>query len=70
MFPPLIWLAFVIVIVAAVAIGAVWAIRAGLWARETSSGGDTIQPGDDERFEKRPEHTQVEEPGKQTFIGT
>ena len=38
MFPPLIWLAFVILVVAIVAIGVVWAMRAGLWLQETSRG--------------------------------
>ena len=68
MFPPLIWLAFVILVVAVIAIGALWAVRAGLWARETSPSGDTVEG--EERFEKRPEHTKVDEPGNQTYIGT
>lgn len=42
------------------AVIAVWAIRAGLWVRETSTDAE-------ERFERRPEHTEVEEPGNQTF---
>ncbi len=47
------------VIVVGVAL-AVWAVRAGLWVRETSTDSE-------ERFAKRPEHTEVEEPGNQTF---
>ncbi|UGS36859.1 hypothetical protein [Capillimicrobium parvum] len=68
MFPPLIWLAFVILLVAVIAIGALWAVRAGLWARETSTSGDNVEG--EKRFEKRPEHTKVDEPGNQTYIGT
>ncbi len=66
--------AFLIVIIAIVAIGvgvALYAIRTGLWAKETSPKGDTAQTGaGDERFERRPEHTTVDEPGQQTYVGT
>ena len=62
------FLLLIIVVLAAAAIGVVWAIRTGLWARETSPKGDTVEG--DERFDKRPEHTKVDEPGNQTYIGT
>ena len=49
--------AAVIVVAAGIA---VWAIRAGLWVRETSTDRE-------DRSEGRPEHTKVSEPGNQTF---
>jgi hypothetical protein len=61
-----------IIIVVAIGIGvAFYALRAGLWAKETSPKGDTGESGaGEDRFERRPEHTEVEEPGNQTFVGT
>jgi hypothetical protein len=38
MFPPLIWLAFVILVVAIVVIGGFVALRAGLWASGEEAG--------------------------------
>ncbi|MFN8203247.1 MAG: hypothetical protein U0S48_11810 [Solirubrobacteraceae bacterium] len=49
---------------------AICAIRAGLWVRETSPKGDTAESTGDERFERRPEHAEVDEPGQQTYAGT
>ncbi len=65
--------AFLLVIILLIAIGlgvALYAIRAGLWVRETSPKGDTAESTGDERFERRPEHAEVDEPGQQTYVGT
>jgi hypothetical protein len=66
--------AFLLLIIVIVAIGAgvaFYALRAGLWNKETSPKGDTAESGAGEgRFERRPEHTEVEEPGNQTYVGT
>ncbi len=80
---PLIWLTFVILVVAIVAIGGFIAVRTGLWTRETSTKG----PLEDEpptrgsrtraaqrRFEResgdRPEHVTREDPSNSRFIGS
>jgi hypothetical protein len=72
MAPPLIALLFLIVVVAVVGLGALWAIRAGLWVRETRAAGDDVDtagagPSEPER---RPEHQEVEDPAKQRYVGT
>jgi len=56
MFPPLIWLAFVILVVAIVVIGGLWAIRAGLWLQETSHGEEPDERDRDQRDRDRPRH--------------
>jgi heme A synthase len=73
MAPPLFFLLFVALVLIVVAVGAFVAIRTGLWVRETSPDGDTAESDgaeSGERFDRRPEHTRVDDPGKQTFIGT
>jgi len=84
MFPPLIWLAFVILVAAIVVIGGFIALRTGLWARETSTSGpieDEIPTrgrasrGGEHRFERdddeeRPEHVTREDPTRSRYIGT
>lgn len=80
MAPPLIFLAFVIVVAAVVGIGAFVALRTGLWVRETSTDAEVTvhdpqgaeaasSEADEARFD-RPEHVEVEDPAKQRFIGT
>ena len=80
MFPPLIWLAFVILVLAIVFIGGFIAIRTGLWTRETSTSGaledevPTRGRTTERRFEResgdRPEHVTREDPTKSRYIGT
>jgi hypothetical protein len=79
---------FILLIVAIVVLvigAALWAVRAGLWARETSPREDRAEGAPravDERqpdspqerarrsHEGRPEHTTVDDPGRQTYVGT
>jgi hypothetical protein len=78
MAPPLIFLFFVIIVLAIVAGGALLAIRTGLWVKQTDP--DTPMEGDEplvgreaeraDRFDKRPEHVAVEDPSRQRFIGS
>jgi len=81
MFPPLIWLAFVIVVVAIVAIGGLIALRTGLWTRETSTDGaleDDVptrgrvarEPRFAREDDDRPEHVTREDPTKARTFGT
>ena len=82
MFPPLIWLAFVILVAAIVAIGAFIAVRMGLWTRETSThatvddvptrgrGARETGPRFERDTEDRPQHVTREDPTKSRFIGT
>ena len=80
MAPPLIFLAFVIIVALVVGIGAFVALRTGLWVRETSTDAEVTvhdprgaaEPSsetDEPRFD-RPEHVEVEDPAKQRYIGT
>ncbi len=80
MAPPLIALLFFIVVVLVVAGVALWAIRAGLWLRETKRDapvGD-LDPTDERRGDRdertgepmRPQHREVHDPGKHQFFGT
>lgn len=58
----------VVIVVLALIGGAFYAVRAGLWAKETKPSGDTAEGGRERGG--RPEHTQVDEPGRQTYLGT
>jgi hypothetical protein len=61
-------LLLVVVLVAGIGF-AFYALRAGLWAKETSTTSD--DPEADARGEtgERPEHRRVDEPGNQRFVG-
>ena len=56
-----IFLLFILIVVVAVAVGALYAIRTGLWVRETSPKAD--EPRDD----GPPEHVHVEDEGNARF---
>jgi hypothetical protein len=56
-----IFLLFVLAVVVVLVGGAVYAIRAGLWVRETSPKAT------DSRDEGRPEHVEVEDEGDARF---
>lgn len=62
------FLLLVVVVIVAVIGAALWAIRAGLWAKETSPKGDSVEGAPDAG--RRPEHTTVDEPGNQSYVGT
>ncbi len=77
------WLTFVIVVLAIVAIAGFIALRGGLWARETSTSGPIEDEpptrgratrGAQRRFEResgdRPEHVTREDPSDSRFIGS
>lgn len=70
MAPPLFFLLIVAAILIVGAAVAFWGVRAGLWAKETSTTAE--DPEADARLQRgeRPEHTRVTEPGKQTFVDT
>jgi hypothetical protein len=79
---------FILIIVVVVLLiigGVLWAVRAGLWVRETSPRGegaegapravDERQPDSPQErarrsHEGRPDHTTVDDPGHQTYVGT
>jgi hypothetical protein len=63
---------FILLVVIVILVGhgfAFWALRAGLWAKETSPRGDDVEPGAEATGGGRPEHTRVDDPGDQTFVG-
>ena len=77
MAPPLIFLAFVILVVAIVGIGMVVALRTGLWVRETDPDAKPVPSDDrsagtrqfaDEDAPDRPTHVAVEDPANQRFV--
>ena len=55
-----VFLLFVLIVVVALVVGAVYAIRAGLWVRETS-------PKATEPRDERPERLEVEDEGNARF---
>lgn len=82
MAPPLIFLAFVILVALIVGIGLIIATRTGLWVRETSTKTPREHDlptrgrgsrGREDRFERddeRPEHVTREDPTKARTFGT
>jgi hypothetical protein len=71
MAPPVFFLLFVILVLAIGGAVAFFGIRAGLWVKETDPEDSLQSDAEGERFERRPEHVEVEdEPAKQTYIGT
>lgn len=66
MAPPLFAALIVVIVVLVVLVGALWAVRTGLWVRETGKHDDTEEvPGSrsaGDRSGKRPEHVAVENP--------
>jgi hypothetical protein len=71
MAPPLIALLFLLLIAAVVVGGGLVAIRTGLWVRETKPVDDVKDAaGRPVGEEHRPEHVEVDDPGKQHYVGT
>jgi hypothetical protein len=71
MAPPVIALLFIIVIAAVVAVGALVAVRTGLWVRETKPEADVKDAaGRPVGEERRPDHVEVDDPSKQHYVGT
>jgi Na+-transporting methylmalonyl-CoA/oxaloacetate decarboxylase gamma subunit len=58
-----IFLLFVLLVFVVIAVGALWAIRAGLWARETDPAAE--EPRDEPPA--RPRHVAVEDEGQARF---